>query len=307
MNTPSPVVLGLEPALPRPLLDWTWLTAPVPASRAAALRIAVGSVLLFDILVLYLPNLTALYGPGGFGDPGHFGGVFGPPFWRWSLLRVLPPTWGPPVLLGAWAVAAAGLLVGCRPRLAAVVCWVSAVSFTQANLYLHNGGDQLKLIVLLMLVFLPTDGCWALRRHPAARSAAGPILVQPWPIRLLMVQLAVMYFMNGYYKAMGPQWRDGSVMYFVAHSPSWAHFSPDYLPLPDWAWRGLAWATVVWELLFPLLVAMPLTRAATLWIGVFFHVGTLVHLEVGLFPMYALCYYVPLLPWERITSRGSTP
>jgi uncharacterized membrane protein YphA (DoxX/SURF4 family) len=125
------------------------------------------------------------------------------------------------------------------------------------------------------------------------------VLVQAWPLRLLLVQLAVMYFMNGYYKAMGPQWRDGSVMFFVANNPTWAHVSPNYLPLPDAAWRASAWVTMWWELLFPLLVALPLTRKLTLWIGVVFHLGTLVHLEVGLFPLWALCYYVPLVPWER--------
>ena len=301
MNSPPPAVLGLEPALPRPLRGWRWLTDPVPAERAAALRIAVAAVLLFDIFVLYLPNLRSLYGPGGFGDPAHFDGIFEPPFWRWSLLRVLPPAWGPQALLAAWAVGAVGLLVGYRPRLAALVCWVAAVSFAYGNLSLHNGGDQLKLIVLLMLVFLPTDGRWAVRRHPAARGATAPVLVRPWPMRLLMVQLAVMYFMNGYYKAMGPAWRDGSVMHDVAVNPSWAHFSPDYLPLPDGASRVLAWATVLWELLFPVLVAMPVTRAATLWVGVLFHLGTLVHLEVGLFPLYALCYYAPLVAWEGKT------
>ena len=307
MNTPSPVVLGLEPTLPRPLGRWRWLTDPIPTERAAALRIAVGATLLFDIFVLYLPNLRALYGPGGFGDPAHFDAVFGPPWWRWSLLRLLPVSWGPQALLTAWALAATALLVGYHPRLAALVCWVAAVSFSQANLYLHNGGDQLKLIVLLMLLFLPTDGRWAVRRHPAARVATGPVLVRPWPIRLLMVQLVVMYFMNGYYKALGPAWRDGSVMYYVAHNPGWAHFSPDYLPLPIEAWKVLAWVTVLWELLFPVTVALPTTRAATLWIGALFHIGTLIHLEVGLFPMYALCYYVPLIPWERVTSRGSKP
>lgn len=304
------MVLGLEPALPPPLRGWRWLTDPVPAERAAALRIAVGAVLLFDICILYLPNLRALYGPGGFGDPTHFDAVFGPPWWRWSLLRVLPASWGPQALLTAWAVAAVGLLVGYRPRLAAVVCWVAAVSFSQANLYLHNGGDQLKLIVLLLLVFLPTDGCWAVRPHPAARAAAGPVLVRPWPIRLLLVQLVVMYFMNGTYKALGPAWRDGSVMYYVAHSPSWAHFSADYLPLPYDALKVLAWVTVLWELSFPLLILVSWARAAALWLGVLFHVGTLVHLEVGLFPMYALCYYVPFVPWERlrrVTCRESTP
>lgn len=305
MNPSDPVVLGLAPALPSPVRSWKWLTTPLPAERAAALRIAVGLVLLFDLVVLYLPNLRSLYGPGGFGDPSNFDDLFGPPGWRWSVLRLLPAEWGPQALFAVWLVAAVALLVGYRPRLAAGVAWVCAVSFNYSNLALHNGGDQLKLIALLMLAFLPTDGRWAVRRDPAARSATGPVLVQAWPIRLLMIQLAIMYFMNGYYKSMGPGWRDGSVMLAVANNPTWAHFSPDYLPLPDAALKALAWATLVWELFFPLLVLMPVTRAATLWVGVFFHVGTLVHLEVGLFPLYALCYYVPFVRWERVTARGS--
>lgn len=312
VNAASPVVLGIPPALPPPLRGWRWLTDPVPAERAAALRIAVGAVLLFDILMLYLPNLKALYGPGGFGHPAHVDGLFAAPSWRWSVLRVLPADWGPPALLGFWALAALGLLVGYRPRLAALGCWVAAVSFNYANVYLHNGGDQLKLIALLMLVFLPTDGRWAVRRHPLARGA-GPVLVPAWPLRLLMIQLALMYCMNGYYKAMGPAWRDGSVMDFVAHNPTWAHCSPDFLPLPAGALRALARVTLAWELFFPIFVALPLTRAATLGLGVAFHLGTLIHLEVGLFPLYALCYYVPFVPWERwarvgpVTCPESTP
>lgn len=115
-----------------------------------------------------------------------------------------------------------------------------------------------------------------------------------------MIQLAIVYFMNGYYKALGPAWRDGSVMIDVANNLTWAHFSPNYLPIPDAGLRLLAWVTVLWELFFPLLVLMPITRKATLWIGVLFHLGTLIHLEVGWFPLYALCYYIPLLRWERI-------
>jgi len=263
------------------------------------LRIAVGAVLLFDVLVLYLPNIRSLYGAGGFGDPGITAPIFASPSWRWSLLRLLPATWGPQVLASVWAVAAIGLLIGYRPRIAAFIAWLVAVSFSQSNLYIHNGGDQLKLILLLMLIFLPSDGRWAIRRHPQARSAIGPVLLHPWPLRLLLIQLAIMYFMNGYYKALGDSWRDGSVMYYVANNPSWAHLSPNYLPLPDSILRFLSWITLVWELAFPVLILSSWTRRIALWIGVFFHLGTLIYLEVGLFPFYALCYYVPLIPFRE--------
>ena len=178
MNVPPPVVLGLEPALPRPLRGWRWLTDPVPAERAAALRIAVAAVLLFDIFVLYLPNLRSLYGPGGFGDPAHFDGVFGPPSWRWSLLRVLPPGWGPQALLAAWAVAA-GRAAGRLPAAAgrAGVLGGGRVVREREPLPAQRRRPA-QADRALMLVFLPTDGRWAVRRHPAARGAAGPVLVR---------------------------------------------------------------------------------------------------------------------------------
>ena len=111
------------------------------------------AVLLADILILYLPGLRYLYSLDGFGDPAIFDDQFASPSARWSLLRLLPATWGPQTLLGLWILAALALLVGYRPRIAAFVCWVIAVSFLQANLYLHNGGDQLKLFLRFCDVF----------------------------------------------------------------------------------------------------------------------------------------------------------
>jgi hypothetical protein len=126
--TAEPTVLGLPPALPPPLNRWRWLTDPVRAERAAAMRIAVGLVLLVDVLLVYLPNLRSLYGPDSIGDPAVLAPVFAAPSWRWSLLQWLPATWGPPVLVAVWAVSALALVVGYRPRAAAGVAWVMASS-----------------------------------------------------------------------------------------------------------------------------------------------------------------------------------
>lgn len=298
-------ILGTAPAFPRPFRSSAWWTVPIAVERGAALRIAVGATLLFDLLVTYLPNLSALYGPDGIGPASRFDGIFAPPSATWSLLRILPESWGPGAVLAMAVLGTTALLVGYRPRLAAFVAWVCMVSFFHAGPSIHNGGDRLKIFALMLLCFIPSDGCWAIRRHPLARASTGPVLVQPWPFRLVMLQLAVMYFMNGYYKMLGPKWRDGTVMHDVANNPAWAHFPESAIPLPPIALQVLTWATLVWELGFPFFVALKGLRNATLWIGVIFHVLTFVHLEIGLFPIYAICLYVPFVPWERY--RRSTP
>jgi hypothetical protein len=38
-------------------------------------------------------------------------------------------------------------------------------------------------------------------------------------------------------------------------------------------------------------------------LGVLFHVGTAVLLQLGPFPFYMMCLYLPLLPWEKYADR----
>jgi hypothetical protein len=112
-----------------------------------------------------------------------------------------------------------------------------------------------------------------------------------------------MYFMNGVHKALGPQWLDGSVMHNVFGNVGWSRWPS---VLPGWAESLAGWVTLAWELAFPVLVLRPTTRTIALWVGAIFHVATGIGLELGMFQLYALCLYVPLLPWERWADRLST-
>jgi hypothetical protein len=115
------------------------------------------------------------------------------------------------------------------------------------------------------------------------------------------VQLVLIYFMNGVYKLFGPEWRDGTVMHYVLNDVGWARWS---LPLPLWLTRGMSWFVLAWELSFPLLVLRPRSRWVALGLGATFHVVTGLNLELGLFPLYALCFYLPLLPLPRRACTG---
>ena len=76
--------------------------------------------------------------------------------------------------------------------------------------------------------------------------------------------------------------------------------------MPLWLTRAGAWLVLAWELSFPLLVLRPAARWVALGLGAAFHIHTGLNLELGLFPLYALCFYLPLLPWERLSSCRPT-
>ncbi len=298
MNEPR--IVGLKPWLPGFLGRSSWWTEPIRAERLAAVRIGTGALLLVDILWMYVPRAGDFLGAGSLGSPEVFAGRLSTG-WQWSLLAGIADqgTWR--VALAVWAVAAACLLVGIFPRLAAGVAWALALSVQNTNLYLHNAGDNVRHILLLYLLFTPCGAAWSVARWWERRATGDdrPAYIYPWPVRLLLVQMMAIYWVNGLYKFSGEEWRSGEIMHQVLANVQITRFSYEQLPLVPGAIAAMTWSTLVWELGFPMFVLIPKLRAPALWIGVSFHLGTAVLLTLGMFPFYMLCLYLPFVPWEK--------
>jgi hypothetical protein len=205
-----------------------------------------------------------------------------------------------------WALSAALLLVGLASRWCAAVAWALSISFLNLNPFIHNAGDVVRTIVLFYLMLSPCGAVWSVDAWLRRRGeAAGPLSVAPWPLRLLFVQMVVIYFYNGVFKLAGEGWRAGNVMHYVLADPAQTHWSYAQLPLPVWAAQALTWTVLVWEILFPVLVFMPMTRTPALVLGALFHVGIGLFIELGFFCLYMLSLYLPLLPWERLARKAA--
>ena len=297
-----PTTLGIQPRFPWPLSRWGWWTEAIPAERVAALRIVTALVLLLDLFLGYLPHFHTLFSPDALGGRDLFAGKFRGDHFYWSVLRWLPDEWGPQAVFAVWVASAVGLLVGWRPLVCGLVAWACAVSVWNIAPGPHNGGDRLRHTLLLMVAASCSGAVWgvcSVRRGGDTR----PVLVPGWPVKVLFVQLAVLYFFSGYYKLLSPLWRNGYVMYWSSHDLYWSLYPAQAARLPDWLHRLSAQVTLAWELGFPLLAALRRTRAATLVLGVGFHLGTLFTLEVGFFALYSVACYAPFAPWERLRVR----
>lgn len=207
----------------------------------------------------------------------------------------------------AWLVATVCLLLGFWTRPAAIVTWMLSLSFANLNDWIDNAGDTIRGIMLFYLMLCPCGAVWSLDRLRRRRHGAdaASLFVPPWAIRLLFVQMILMYFCNGVYKLCGDNWRDGTSLYYVLSDLTLARFSPADLALPMWIVRLLTWTVLMWEISFPLLVVLSRwTRLAALLFGVAFHIGIGLTMELGFFVPYALCMYLPLAPWERWVGRS---
>jgi hypothetical protein len=169
-----------------------------------------------------------------------------------------------------------------------------------------NAGDAIRSIGLFYLMLTPCGTVWSVdslwQRWRGRRS--GPMFIHPWPLRLLLLQMMVMYGCNGLYKVFGDAWRAGDSLYYVLNDVTLTRFSYVQVPLPVWVMRVLTWTVLAWELSFPLLVCLRWTRTLALVFGAAFHLGIFVFLELGTFAAYALCLYLPFIAWERWPRRG---
>jgi hypothetical protein len=300
---------------------------PVRAERLAALRILLALALLTDELFQYLPNLDEFFGPGSASPAGLHAEQ---QLWQWKIsywffgtdnLAILYPAFA------LWAAATVLFLVGWRTRWTNLAVWLLTRCFIERNPNLKNGADDVLQWGILLLLLSPCGmalslDAWRLRRKGAL---AGPAWVPPWSLRLIQLQLCLIYCTTGLIKLKGETWMkadvpltfgwtypfcswltgtwwDGTSVYYLFNFTTLGRWSYAQLPVPFWMTALMTYSSVWFETLFPLLMLHRRTRWPALAFGVLFHLGIYLSTEVGWFSFYILCFYVVWTPcrfWGR--------
>ena len=268
--------------------------ADVPSDVFAVIRIAIGAGGLIS-LIGFLP-IDMFWSPDGIAPlPG--GGIGIRSYLVESGLGVAAGTLIFAVLFVAFTCMTLGLFTGA----AVVVCFFGSVFQARWNSLPLTSGHTILVAVLFCLLWAdcsswPSIDAW--RKRQCALPTAPP--VQPvWPLRLMRIQMAVMYLTSGLFKLIGPGWRSGSTVYYATTQNIYGRVLHVY-PLPqgiDWILTALSYATVLWEITFPLMMLHRVTRTAAILIGIGTHLGIGATMEVGPFSlMMLLCYSAFISP-----------
>src|SRR5262249_294941 len=147
--------------------------------------------------------------------------------------------------------------LGLFTRLSALAAVALAGTFYNRLPWLMNGGDLLARNGLYLLLLSPAGAAWSLDAW--RRGATGPVLIAPWSVRVMQVQLAVMYFCAGVGK-LGPDYYSGEAVYWVLNDVALSRWPYTQAPVPLLACRLLSWGTLVFELGFPVFVLFARVR-----------------------------------------------
>lgn len=288
----------------RPTWQARWFR-PVPGQVYALLRVVFGALGLMNLLgTIPVPMFWDL-SDGLIPVPG---GAFGP---REAVLAAgLGSAAGWLLFLGSLA-AYLCMAIGLLPNAAVAASFAAVILQTYWNPLPLSSAHQVLIVMLVALMFAD---CGQYLTVTARRSNQSVPAEDPpiWPLRLIQYQVALIYMNSGVWKYFGAPWREGTAIHYALNANVFHRF-PGLTP--EWTFAlGVAgtYITLLWELLFPLLVFWRRTRAVTLAVGVALHLGVWTTLEVGPFSWMMLASYIAFLEPRRVAAlvdriRGAAP
>jgi hypothetical protein len=218
--------------------------------------------------------------------------------------------WDEPLVLRALFALLLATLVcftaGFWARWAQLLALPLLVAFHHANPFIIHEPQQLTHLLIVALLFVPIERVWVVRRSPFLEKLESTSEAYGrGAARLLLAYLGAYYFFAAVKKLPDPAWLGGDALSDLIDWPplrrnnGWVDFLRAH---PAVAALG-TWFTLVFELAF---AALALTRWR-IWlvpVGVLFHLGTTLTLNVGHFPLVMFAWY-PLLLADLNPQRAS--
>jgi len=268
---------------------------PQPSSTLAVFRIAFGLVTLGWALAL-LPNIGDFFTRDGI-EPV-------PVDVTWGVLGHLPSDAVVYPCFVALLVSAVCVTVGFRTRLASVILFVTVFSFIERSHPIFNSGDGLIRNLAFLVMFMPAGESLSVDRWLANRDRFWEFPARaPWALRLVQIQVSVLYLSAMQHKIAGGGWTDGSALSYVWRMDDLVRFRVPEFVIQSVTISTLAsLLTLAIEAMLVVFVWVRSTRALVIGLGVALHLGIELSLRIGFFSMAIFAAYVAFLTPERASS-----
>ena len=213
-------------------------------------------------------------------------------------------------LLIGWVVllvSAVALTLGWHSRIAALAVFVLIHSFQVRNPFVFNSGDGLIRVVALVLVFCSCGAALSLDRRRASGSFWSAEVRAPWAVRLLQVQLSLVYLSTVNAKLAGDSWREGTAVSYALRYDDMLIVSPPHWLTSNALLMNVAtWGTLALELAIGILVWVKPLRRWVLGAGLLMHSTIMVTIGVGFFTPAMFVLYLAFVPPDTVRRLPAT-
>jgi predicted DCC family thiol-disulfide oxidoreductase YuxK len=294
----------------RPVRDWNdfWFR-PHSLTALGLFRILLGFVCLMKLFLL-IPFWEDFFSERGMLTLQDSQYLYSNP--RICVFDFLPLDCAPYVL---WTLVGFAILYiyGCFTRISAIALVIGMLSLDNRNPIDTSGGDRLLSLFIFFSIFAPTGGALSLERLWAlfqgkvkAFNPIGPY----WAVRMMQVQMCLLYFWSAYIKIRGQSWIGGEALYWTSRNIERARWPMPFITDNIIGINFLTGFTLLAEGLFPFLVWSRRTRWYGITLLVLLHLGIEWSMTIQTFSFVVFCglflYYEGeeiVAAWERIRAR----
>jgi hypothetical protein len=271
---------------------------PQPTSTLALLRVWFGLIALAWTVAL-APDLGAFFSSTGIlpSQPGGSG--------VWGVLGVFHSDAAVGLMFVALLFACMALIAGFHTRLAAVVVFVGILSFQRRDPFVFNSGDGLVRLIAFYLMLAPAGAALSIDRWRRARDRFWEFPMRaPWALRLIQIQLSVVYLSTLWLKLQGSTWNNGTAVSYAQRLTDLSRF-----PLPPFVFHSATisnlatWGTLVVEASVPILIWNRRLRPYVAVVGISLHLAIDYSIRVGFFSMAMIALYISFLDPQWASQR----
>jgi hypothetical protein len=199
------------------------------------------------------------------------------------------------------------LIAGFYARFQAASIFFWLVAFHHRNVLVFDGEDVLFRLLAFYLIWLPAGAYFALDALNDQRPVSErryPV----WPLRLLQIQMTLVYLSTLGEKLRGTDWFDGTALYYVSRLDDlFGRF-----PLPSavldclTCLKVVSWSVLLVEFLIPCLLWNRRTRLLGLALAVPFHLGIDYSMNLNLFHWIMLTGLLSFVDWKPRSPENLT-
>ncbi len=181
------------------------------------------------------------------------------------------------------------LLVGFLPRVSALIGFILHVGLIQRNYAIAYGADFITTFMFFSLIFIQSDRRFSLsawlrsKNGRPIREKSGTIeqIFSSAFVRIMQIQLCLIYMYTGLEKMKGSSWWDGSAIWAVIGNQQIMFIDASWIRNVPLLLAAMTFTTLLFEIYFTPLVWIPALRKWILGLGILMHIG--IALSIGLF------------------------
>ena len=188
-----------------------------------------------------------------------------------------------------FVAAAVSLSLGILTTVSASLTFVLLVSIHNRNPAVLHGGDDVLRIMAFLLIFSSAGAELSVDRYVSSGQPFVGEYTSPWVLRLMQLQVSIIYLRAGLAKLGGASWLNGSAAYYPTQVQEYRRFPlPRVLINAFWI-RLFTWGTILIELGLGTAIWVKEFRMAILLCGLAFHVVLEYFLNLQLFGLTMMC------------------